>query len=142
VEVRGRRSVGLHRNFTQPRTTEQILFALGTFFSVLVLHWLLWRYIVPVNSAAPPEVTAFVPPSSRQNFFSGATGFGYVNIALYCLDLSGVFPSPGRFGYLVLGLLLIGLRMADRLRSTFLALSTLCDHQRIRAMEPPTGGAA
>ena len=48
-----------------------------------------------------------------------------MEIAFYCLERSGSTSVQGRVGFLSLGLLLIGIRMAARLRSAFKALDKL-----------------
>lgn len=121
-----------------PGSADQIQFAIGTFVSVLILHWLLWRFIVPAKSPAPRELTSFIPPRSHQSNFSGLTGFGYVEVTLYCLDRSGHMSLQGPLGFLSLGLLLIGIRMAVRLRSAFHALNKLHDDT---AGQPPVSDA-
>lgn len=116
----------------QPGTPDDAIFAGATFLSVVVLHWLLWRFIIPSRSTAPAEVTSFLPPRSRRGFFSGTFVFGYVQVAMYCLNRSGylvVTTDPtGRLVFLVMGLFLIGLGTAARLREAFSAFST--PHER------------
>ncbi|MDB6155157.1 MAG: hypothetical protein JWL90_3610 [Chthoniobacteraceae bacterium] len=110
----------------QPRTTDRIIFAAVTFFSVIVLHWLLWRFIIPSPSTAPAEVTSFFSLRSGRGFFSGTIGFGYVQVTIYCAELSGYvlrFDPNGRVGFLLIGLFLIGLGTVTRLRDAFSALS-------------------
>jgi hypothetical protein len=73
----------------QPGTPDEAIFAGATFVSVVVLHWLLWRFIIPSRSTAPAEVTSFLPPRSRRGFFSGTIAFGYFQVAMYCINRSG-----------------------------------------------------
>jgi hypothetical protein len=110
----------------QPQSIVQIVFAAATFLSVIILHWLLWRFIIPSRSGAPPEVTSFFPPRSRRGFFTGTIAFGYVQVAMYCINLTGYLlrPDPaGRVGFLVMSLFLICLGIAARLRNAFSTLS-------------------
>ena len=121
----------LEQSTEQPPSAEQIEFAVVTFLSVFLLQWLLWQFIIPSRSTAPAEVTSLFPPRSQRSFFSGTIAFGYVQVAIYCLELAG-YPQrsdpTGRIGFLVMGLTLIGVGTAERLRVAFSELSTL--HER------------
>jgi hypothetical protein len=111
-------------------TFEEFGVPAATFFAVIMLHWLLWRYIIPVQINAPKEVTSFLPSRSKWKVLSGTIVLGYTPIALYCGELTGLLPTrdpSGHFGSLILGLFVISLGMADRLRNVFLALSTSLD---------------
>jgi hypothetical protein len=108
-----------------PRTTDQVIFGAATFLSVIILQWLSWRFIVPAHFG-PLEATSFFQWRARRDFFSGTIAFGYVQIAIYCLEFSGYLlrsDPRGRIGFLVMGLVLIALGMAARLRRAFLALT-------------------
>ena len=102
-----------------PGTLGRSLFAVATFVSVLLLHWLLWRYIVPARIAGLAELTAFAPAGCHRKASSNATVFGYLQIAMFCLAVSGQMPFAHRFAPLTIGLLFIFFRMADRLRELF-----------------------
>jgi hypothetical protein len=103
--------------------TGHIVFAICIFISVVVLHWLLWLYIVPGRPAASEVVRAIVERRPQSGFFKGVFGTGYAAVALYCAHYSGFLP-PFERGILAFGLLFIGLGMAARLREIFLALTT------------------
>jgi hypothetical protein len=109
------------------------LFILGgsTFLSVVVLQWLLWRFIVPATSAVPAELTSLFRARPRRGFFTGTIAFGYLHVACYCVHLSGYVPSVDKrdIGFLVIGLVLIGLCTAARLRDVFAALSAPPERQ-------------
>ena len=112
----------------QPRTADQITFAILTFLSVPVLQWLVWRFIVPAERGPLRGPTSFIPPPDsecRTGFFRGTFGFGYVMLTIYCIELAGFQIRSdwrGHIGFLVMGLVLIGLGMTVRLREAFAAL--------------------
>src|SRR3954451_24958057 len=90
----------------QPRSTDQVIFAVVTFLSVIILHWLLWRFIIPSSSVPPAQSTAFFRSQTPRGFFRGTVGFGYMAVAHYCVQLSGYLKphdSHLRVGYLVMG---------------------------------------
>jgi formate hydrogenlyase subunit 3/multisubunit Na+/H+ antiporter MnhD subunit len=111
----------------QPQSSDSIVFAAATFLSVLLLHWLLWRFIVPTTSALPAEITSLFRIQPRRGFFSGTIAFGYVQVSLYCAHLTGYLrdETRGHNGFLVMGLSLIALGTAARLRDVFTALNAL-----------------
>lgn len=112
-----------------PRSTPDPVSAAATFISVVTLHWLLWRFIVPARSASPAAVTAFMARRSRRGFFGGAFLVGYAGVALYCLKRFGYLETFGDpkavISHLIMGLFLIGLGTAERLREVIAALNTL-----------------
>jgi hypothetical protein len=109
----------------QPGRVEGTIFAAATLVSVVVLQWLLWRYIVPATSTIPAQLTSLFRSKPRRGFFSGTMAFGYLHVAVYAVHLSGFEPHLDKHdtGFLVIGLCLIGLGTAARLRDVFAALS-------------------
>ncbi len=53
----------------------QIIAAVATFLSVIMLHWLLWRFIIPSSSGVSAQTTSFFRAPSRRGFFNGTIGF-------------------------------------------------------------------
>jgi hypothetical protein len=109
---------------TAPRSSERVVFAIAALLSVPTLHWLLWRFIIPA-AAAPSAATAFLARKSGPAFLKGVIGFGYVQVTMYALDLAGYLPvsSGRRLGFLVMGLCLVALGTAGRLRAAFAAVA-------------------
>src|SRR5688572_15281899 len=68
----------------RPGTPGEAIAAATVFPSVVILHWLLWRFIIPTRSNAPAEVTSFLPRGSRRGFLTGTIAFGYFQVAIYC----------------------------------------------------------
>jgi hypothetical protein len=110
----------------------QVMLAWAQFFSFVILHWLLWRLII---SARPEcaETTAFFRKGAPSGFLSGTIGAGYLQIGMYCAAQSGLYSRgnptthirflddpTGRSILLFLGLLMISLGTAGRLREVFL----------------------
>jgi hypothetical protein len=105
---------------------EQTVVAVTTFLSLVILHWFLWRFIVPSRSRALAQFTSFFPRQARRTFFTGTVSFGYMQVALYCVELSGYLQQShlgSHVGRLVMGLCLIGLGTAVRLRDVISALN-------------------
>jgi hypothetical protein len=112
-----------------PPTGEQIASAVLTFLSVIVLHWLAWRFIIPVRHTSAASNTSFLPSASspyRSSFYRGTIGFGYLMVLNYCAELAGLFANDwrGHMTFLTTGLFLIGLGTAARRRDAFAALES------------------
>ncbi len=107
---------------------DRVFTAIAAFLSVVVLHWVTWRYIVPARSLAPRAVTSFFPPRGRtvrRGFFWGTIFLGYLMVMVHCLMLAGIGPPhrlPRPIG-LGMGLVLIALGTAGRLRDVFHAVT-------------------
>jgi hypothetical protein len=110
----------------QPKDGHHPIFASMTFGSVIILQWLLWRYIVP--SSTPVQVASFFR-EPRRGFFTGFASYtGWTGVAIHSVKVAGYFPisdDSGRIGFLATGLFFIGLDTATRLRNTFAALIEL-----------------
>lgn len=91
--------------------------------SVIALHWLLWRFIIPVDASLPEEARSFFVRKGNRGFFSGTISFGYVMVALHCYSISEAGPlGPSlQSHFLGMGLFWIGLGTAARLREAFAA---------------------
>jgi hypothetical protein len=101
---------------------------LMTFGSVVLLHMLIWQFIVGDSAILGRDPKAFIDLSRSNSFYSGVTAFGYVALALYCLRLTGFASQTetsdlghgDRLVYgLAFGLTLIGIGLAARLRLLF-----------------------
>src|SRR3954464_7199453 len=91
-------------------SADGIVVAAATFFSVVSLHWLLWRFIVPPTSGVPANFSSLFHRQPGRGFFTGTISTGYVGIALYCGNLSGYLERvPAHVGLLLMGLFFIGL---------------------------------
>jgi hypothetical protein len=109
-----------------PPGTDRIVIAVATFVSIVALHWLLWRFIVPSTAELPADVASLFRSQSRRGFLSGTMAFGYVQVALYCAELSDYLQLPGprnKTMLLIMGLALIALGTATRLRTVIATLS-------------------
>ena len=67
----------------------------------------------------------------RRGAYAGTIGFGYWMVLIYSTEIAGFMIRTkwdGHIGFLVMGLLLIGVGTVSRLREAFLCLS----NQRVR----------
>jgi hypothetical protein len=108
---------------------QSYVFAALSLASVIFLHWSLWRFIVPRDVGSNIVSTSFIRSGEsgyRRGFYAGSISFGYCMVVLYCSSILGILPperGEARVGFLALGLLLIGIGTAARLREIFLCLS-------------------
>ncbi len=113
---------------------------LMTFGSVALLHLLIWQFIVGNSAILGRDPKSFITLGRSKTFFTGLTTFGYITLALYCLRIAGFPPrnKPSVFGNedslvygLTVGLTLIGIGLATRLRFLFRNLQTIPELDRV-----------
>lgn len=118
----------------QLRGPERFGLCLMTFGSVVVLHFLLWQFIVGDSALLGRDPKSFIDFRGSKTIFSGLTILGYISLALHCLRIAG-FPAlietdvsgnADRLIYgLAFGLVLIGIGLAARLRLLLQNLQTI-----------------
>jgi len=115
-----------------PQEIGIIVLAAVTFLSVVILQFLLWRFIVPSRIAKALECRPPVrpKPKPRRRFLNGTISFGYLCVAIYCVQLAGYLPPDrqdptARNLGLFMGLIFIGLGMAAQLRDAFSKLAKM-----------------
>jgi hypothetical protein len=105
---------------------ERFGLCLTTFGSVVLLHVLVWQFIVGRSAILGREPTSFIKFGGSKTFFSGLTTLGYGCLAAHCLRSVGflvrsesdVSDNPNSLVYgLAIGLILIGFGLAVRLRA-------------------------
>lgn len=98
------------------------------FSSVMILHWLIWQFIVPGYRLIGRDAKSLLIYPVPRDFFSGVIMFGYCSIALYSMKLNGYFALPTSSAelraHLVFGLLLIGIGITARLRNVIFAIQS------------------
>lgn len=107
---------------------------LFTFGSVVLLHFLIWHFVVGKSTLLGRDPKSFIELGGSKTFFSGLTIFGYISLALHFLRVAG-FPdridpsvsgNSDRLIYgLAFGLTLIGIGLAARLRMLFQNAQTI-----------------
>ena len=118
----------------QLRGPERFGLCLMTFGSVVLLHFLIWQFIVGNSALLGRDPKSFIDFGRSKTFFSGLTILGYIYLALHCLRIAG-FPAlieptvSGNSGSLIYGLafalILIGIGLAARLRLLLQNLQTI-----------------
>jgi len=103
-----------------------MLFPVIVFSSVVILHWLIWQFIVPGYRLIGRDAKSLLIYPIPRDFFSGVIAFGYISIALYCLKLGEHIGhsanSTEPIVHLIFGLILVGLGIAARLRNVISAI--------------------
>lgn len=99
--------------------------------SVIALHWLLWRFIIPVDASFSDEAKFFFVRKGNRGFFSGTISLGYGMVALHCYSISEGSSLQSHF--LGMGLFWIGLGTAVRLRDAFAAAGVVQARRRMTA---------
>ena len=107
---------------------ERLGLCLMTFGSVVLLHFLIWQFIVGKTALLGRDPKSFIDFGRSKTFLSGLTILGYISLALHFLRSAG-FPAliesdvsgnSDRRNYgLAFGLILIGIGLAARLRMLF-----------------------
>ena len=107
-----------------------LFLSIATFFSILWLHYFLWRFIIPIGLSPNAELTSFFPSQKslyQTGFYKGTISFGYILILIYCSEIAGFqlrHDSTGHMGFLMFGLSMLGLGTIVRLREVFIVLGS------------------
>jgi hypothetical protein len=118
----------------QLRGPERFGLCLATFGSVVLLHFLIWQFIVGDSALLGRDPKSFIDFRGSKTIFSGLTILGYISLALHCLRTAGflaliepdVSGNSVKLSYgLAFGLVLIGIGLAARLRLLLQNLQTI-----------------
>ncbi len=117
-----------------------VLFPVVVFSSVMILHWLIWQFIVPDYRLIGRDAKSLLIYPVSRDFFSGIIAFGYCSIALYCLRLAGYVTlassSAELRGHLAFSLILIGIGIAARLRNLMFSMQSQIFSSREENLDP------